>query len=1063
MPIRSARAVLGISLLVMVVGALSGCGGGMASPQNQATPAKPTFSPAGNTFTSAQVVTITAASGTSIYYTTNGYAPTTSSMLYTAPITVSSTTTIEAIAVDKNHQSSANASATYVITLVAATPTISPGSGTYTTAQSATITDATSGTTIYYTTDGSTPTASSTRYTGAIAVNSSITLQAIAIAVGYADSAVASVSYTINLSAAATPVISLPTGTYNAAQTATISDATPGATIYYTLNGDIPTTQSAAYSGAISIDATETLKTIAVGSGYSASAVSSATYTLDTISLQPGKVIWGTDGHRDKGGPYYYIPLVSSDGSESQVSDLQAVFGKTHIFYRAWDVIDSTNCPWCTNDLSNLRAAEVLPLLYVISYPIYDGDCDGITPGFANFANESAAYTWAYCAAAKVVQANPTNTFWVVGNEWTSTVQGPISTQISGDTNLAATWRTAASYPLYRGAMAGAVAAIRDNSSTAEIIAGANGGCGSLGFTVAIGEDLASYNGRNLVWDYTNLHWGYDVAAGSGGYNNCGLPSSFSGGKNAYQILAAVGKPVFVDEIDVSNGKLASNNQAAGNNMTSVMADLIAHSPASSTEEGVVAGLIYQLYQDSDTGKADYLLYTYLGDPATSATIAAQGTTVQEWLSGHTVAVPAFTPPAGTYSAGQSVVLSDSTKNAKIYYTTDGSMPTPNSFLYGGAIAVSENTTIEAFGALAGYADSSVVTSSYSIMAAKPSFSPAAGTYPPGQSISISDSTNGASIYYTVDGSQPTTSATLYAGPIQVGSNETINAIAAAPGYANSPNAAASYTIESQVATPTISPAPGTYSTAQSISMNDSTSNATIYYSTNGSAPTTSSTKYAGPFAISSSMTIQAIAVALGMVNSQIASASYVMQITTATLTLTATPNPQGVGMPVVVTANVAVTNSTASTAGTYNVVADGNTICSGTTNTSSGYSCSVSTLNQGSHSISAHYVGSYNGGLQASAGPITESVLKVTQAPTGTVFYTIPPSSTAQLFLYDSDANATILYTTNGAKPSCPNNGSVFQWNNGSGELISGGPGTVYAIACDATQMPSSLLSLAY
>jgi len=60
--------------------------------------------------------------------------------------------------------------------------------------------------------------------------------------------------------------------------------------------------------------------------------------------------------------------------------------------------------------------------------------------------------------------------------------------------------------------------------------------------------------------------------------------------------------------------------------------------------------------------------------------------------------------------------------------------------------------------------------------------------------------------------------------------------------------------------------------------------------------------------------------------------------------------------------------NSQASTAGMFNIVADGNTICSGATNTPTGYTCSFSTLAQGTHSLSATYVGTYNGGLQANA-----------------------------------------------------------------------------------------------
>jgi hypothetical protein len=64
--------------------------------------------------------------------------------------------------------------------------------------QNITLSDATSGAKIYFTTDGSTPTTSSTLYTGAIAVNGSMTLKAVALASGYSLSGTASATYTIN-------------------------------------------------------------------------------------------------------------------------------------------------------------------------------------------------------------------------------------------------------------------------------------------------------------------------------------------------------------------------------------------------------------------------------------------------------------------------------------------------------------------------------------------------------------------------------------------------------------------------------------------------------------------------------------------------------------------------------------------------------------------------------------------------------------------------------------------------------------------------------------------------
>ncbi len=158
-----------------------------------------------------------------------------------------------------------------------ATPVFSLAAGTFTSSQNVTITDSTAGATIYYTTDGSTPTASSTKYTTAMTVSTTQTIKAMATASGYTDSAVASATYTI---AAATPVFSPAAGTFTSAQTVTITDTTAGATIYYTIDGSTPTTASTKYTSAVTVSSTETIKAIAVASGYSNSTVASATYTI---------------------------------------------------------------------------------------------------------------------------------------------------------------------------------------------------------------------------------------------------------------------------------------------------------------------------------------------------------------------------------------------------------------------------------------------------------------------------------------------------------------------------------------------------------------------------------------------------------------------------------------------------------------------------------------------------------------------------------------------------------------------------------------------------------------
>ena len=124
------------------------------------------------------------------------------------------------------------------------------------------------------------------------------------------------------------------------------------------------------------------------------------------------------------------------------------------------------------------------------------------------------------------------------------------------------------------------------------------------------------------------------------------------------------------------------------------------------------------------------------------------------------------------------------------------------------------------------------------LIAATPTFSPAAGNYSSTQNVSIGSSTPGSTIYYTTDGSTPTTNSQSYSGPISVSSSKTISAIAVASGYSNSPVATASYVInQGQVATPAFSPAAGTYTSAQQVAISTTTAGATIYYTTKARRP----------------------------------------------------------------------------------------------------------------------------------------------------------------------------------------------------------------------------------
>jgi hypothetical protein len=93
------------------------------------------------------------------------------------------------------------------------------------------------------------------------------------------------------------------------------------------------------------------------------------------------------------------------------------------------------------------------------------------------------------------------------------------------------------------------------------------------------------------------------------------------------------------------------------------------------------------------------------------------------------------------------------------------------------------------------YVGSQGKVSAFGTLAAMPVFSPKAGTYTAAQSVTITDATPGGVIYYTTDGTTPTTASNLYSGPVTVSSTQTLKAMAAASGYGNSAVVSAAYAI----------------------------------------------------------------------------------------------------------------------------------------------------------------------------------------------------------------------------------------------------------------------------
>jgi hypothetical protein len=222
------------------------------------------------TYTGDQTISFASStSGVTFYYTTNGTTPTISSTSGTS-FTTAGSATVKVLAVKTNYTNSAVATASYTIKVP--TPAFGSSTGTYTNDQSITLSNSLSGATILYKLGA----ASFGTYTSAFNTSGTGTYTAYSTKSGYTDSDEVSATYTIKLTA---PTISVASGTFDNDFNVTISGPA-GSTIRYTLNGNAPDSNSSIYSGAISINGTKTLKTIAQKNGYSDSNVSTGAYTL---------------------------------------------------------------------------------------------------------------------------------------------------------------------------------------------------------------------------------------------------------------------------------------------------------------------------------------------------------------------------------------------------------------------------------------------------------------------------------------------------------------------------------------------------------------------------------------------------------------------------------------------------------------------------------------------------------------------------------------------------------------------------------------------------------------
>jgi hypothetical protein len=244
-----------------------------------------TASPVGGTYGIAKSVSLITNIPSTIYYTTDGTLPDTSSAVYSTPIPISNSTTLKYFAT-ANGLTEPVKTQIYTIDIIKPITTVSPLGGIYTTIQSVSLT-ANEPSTIYYTKDGTEPTILSFKYATVIPMSATTTLKYFAVDTIGNTEPVNTQVYNIVIPDTTAPVTtaSPPAGTYYATQLVTLTANKPSV-IHFAID-DTVTTSSETYSDPILIPGTLTLNFFAVGTDGTEESPKTQVYTIDIDEVKP--------------------------------------------------------------------------------------------------------------------------------------------------------------------------------------------------------------------------------------------------------------------------------------------------------------------------------------------------------------------------------------------------------------------------------------------------------------------------------------------------------------------------------------------------------------------------------------------------------------------------------------------------------------------------------------------------------------------------------------------------------------------------------------------------------
>jgi parallel beta-helix repeat protein len=584
---------------------------------------------------------------------------------------------------------------------VVATPIISPNGGSHSGSVSVTMQTATSGASIYYTTNGSTPTQSSTLYTTALTLTSSATVKAKAFKTGSSASAEASASFTIiqtfnfSLANSGNKSVVAASSVTNSLTTALVSGTTQS--VAFSVSG-LPAgavgsfstpSCSPACSSTLTVNTTAStpagtsnVTVTATGGGIAKTSTFVLTVSLPSTANQPLVAYWKFDE-----GTGTSTGDASGNGNTGILTDgaiwASGKIGNALYFDGIDDVITVPNSNPLNLSNSFTLSAWVNPA--------------SIFNDFRSIVAKNDSY---YLYASSAGFCGDGAPFGYGENRPLATVCQPFPLPANTWTHLALTY-SGSTLTLYRNGVA-------VNTATASGTLPISSGTLQIG-----GSQFGEYfNGMidelriyNTVLTTAEIQTKYQEESGiaAGTSPVTGTLFSFSVSNSGNKSVVA-GSSV---TNSVSAALVSGISQAVSFSLSGLPAG--ATGTFSSPSCSPACSTILNISTTGSTPAGSFpITVTAAGGGVTKSTAFTLSVTLAL-----TVATPTITPNGGNFSGSVSVAMQSATSGASIYYTTDGSTPTQSSSPYASSINVTNTTTFNAKAFKSGYNPSGVASASF--------------------------------------------------------------------------------------------------------------------------------------------------------------------------------------------------------------------------------------------------------------------------------------------------------------------------------------------------------------